>query len=279
MLTDEILIPERRGFPGRPLIAALVVLVAVAGVVVWLLLPRSSPTQHFLTAPVQRGDLADSVAATGPIIAPSAVPLNFKNSGKVAEIDVKVGDTVKPGQVLARLDPADLQFQLRQAQANLAAAQANYDKLVAGPLPADVETAQTAEDAANRQQSDAEATLKVAQDQAAKDAALAQAGVTAAQTNLSVAQTALKSAQDQWAQTLAADRTAVANAQKNLDAVKSAVAANQPVLEQQIEKAKDDLWATQTSRDGICGHGGGSACDAANASVGAAQTAINTAQA
>ena len=41
------------------------------------------------------GGHTDSVTGTGPIAASQAVPLNFKNSGKVSEIDVNVGDKVK----------------------------------------------------------------------------------------------------------------------------------------------------------------------------------------
>jgi len=280
MLTDEILIPERRGFPRWLAILAVAgVLAAVAGLILWRTVHSSTAVQNYVTAPVQRTELADTVSATGPIVAATAVPLNFKNSGKVAEIDVKVGDTVKAGQVLAKLDPTDFQFQLRQAQANLDAAQAAYNQLVEGPLPADVETAKAAEDAANRQLSDAHSGTAAAQALATKDASLAQAGVNTTQTNLSLAQVALKSAQDQEAKSLAADQTAIANAQKNLDAVKASVAANQPVLEQQVEKAKDDLWAAQTSRDAICGRSKGADCTAANASVAAAQTGVNTAAA
>src|SRR5579871_3558147 len=103
MLADEILIPKRRGLPWQQIaIMILAVLAIGAGVVYWRTVHSSTPAQRYLTAPVQHTDLAQTIAATGPIIAPSAVPLNFKNSGKVAEIDVKVGDTVTAGQVLAK---------------------------------------------------------------------------------------------------------------------------------------------------------------------------------
>jgi HlyD family secretion protein len=280
LLADEILIPERRGFPWRwALIGLAVVLVAGAGVYLWPILHRTTPDQTYVTAPVQRATLADSIAATGPIVAPTAVPLNFKNSGKLSEIDVQVGDAVKAGQILAKLEPGDLAQQLGQARANRDAAQAGYDKLVAGPQPADVQAVQAGIDAAARQLAAARDALKVEQEQLAADVAVADAAVGAAQTNLGLAQAGLAPAQAQAAKTLAADNTAVANAQKNLDAVQATVAANQPVLEQQVEKAKDDLWSTQTSRDATCGRSRGADCNAANASVAAAQTAVNSAQA
>lgn len=279
---DDVASPPSRlpGLSGK-LIAGLVA-VAVLVVAVLVYAGRNASNGGgitYLTATVQKGDLSSGVIATGPIVAPTAVPLNFKNSGKVAQIDVKVGDPVKAGQILATLDPTDFQFQLRQAQANLDAAQANYAKLVEGPLPADVEAARAAEDAAARQLADAQSSLQATREQTDQDVSLAGAGVTTAQTNLSNAQASLTSAQDQAAKTQAADQTTVANAQKNLDAVQASVAANQPVLDQQVEKAKDDLWSAQTSRDGICGRSTEADCDAANASVGAAQTAVNSARA
>ncbi|MBX6770759.1 MAG: HlyD family efflux transporter periplasmic adaptor subunit [Chloroflexi bacterium] len=280
MLTDEILILERRGFPWRWVIPALAtLLLASVGAAVWLALRSAHSIPHYVTVPVQRTDLAETVAATGPIIAPTAVPLTFKNAGRVIEIDVKVGDTVRAGQVLAKLDPTDFQQQLLQAEANLEAAQANYNKLIAGPLPADITSAQAAVDAAERQLADARANLQAVQEQASKDVALAQASIQTAQTNLALAQASLKSTKDQQAKILAADRVAITIAQKNLDAVKATAAANQSVLEQLVEKAKDDLWVAQTNRDGICGRSKGADCSAANASVGAAQTAVTTAQA
>ncbi|MDE3077205.1 MAG: hypothetical protein KGJ86_17445 [Chloroflexota bacterium] len=89
MLADDIFIPERRGFHPRLAIAGIAVLLAaVAAVLLWRGLHRPAGVQQYLTAPVQRTTLADSISATGPIAAAAAVPLNFKNSGKVVEIDV-----------------------------------------------------------------------------------------------------------------------------------------------------------------------------------------------
>ncbi|MDP4160954.1 MAG: efflux RND transporter periplasmic adaptor subunit, partial [Bacillota bacterium] len=66
--------------------------------------------------------------------------LSSSSGGKVTEIDVKVGDTVKAGQQLAKLDPSQAQGQLDQAQANLIQAQAKVDQ--AGSNSTNLEAAQ-----------------------------------------------------------------------------------------------------------------------------------------
>lgn len=53
--------------------------------------------------------------------------LGFRVSGKIQQRKVDVGSIVKPGQVLMQLDPQDLQLAQAQAQANLKAAQSNYE--------------------------------------------------------------------------------------------------------------------------------------------------------
>src|SRR6185437_11239523 len=120
--------------PNRWLLLLLgVAVVAGAGYVVAadpLHRNQSAPTLQ--TSTVSQGRLQVAVNATGPITNPQAVPLSFKSSGTLTEIDVNVGQTVKAGQVLAKEDTSDLQAQVDQAQANVAAQQANEAKVLAG---------------------------------------------------------------------------------------------------------------------------------------------------
>lgn len=52
---------------------------------------------------------------------------SFRVSGKIIQRKVEVGDVVKKGQVLARIDPTDSQLSTQAARANVVSAQANYD--------------------------------------------------------------------------------------------------------------------------------------------------------
>jgi HlyD family secretion protein len=58
------------------------------------------------------------------------VDLSFKIAGRMTELTVKEGDWVKKGQVIARLDPVQLQQQRVRDVASVANAQSNYDQLV-----------------------------------------------------------------------------------------------------------------------------------------------------
>jgi HlyD family secretion protein len=69
--------------------------------------------------------------------------LTFQASGQVKEIDVQTGDHVKAGQVLSKLDTADLELSVAQAQVSLDTAKTKLAQTQAGPKPADVASAQT----------------------------------------------------------------------------------------------------------------------------------------
>src|SRR5918912_676678 len=66
------------------------------------------------TTRVERGSVSTKVSASGALAAVTSQNLGFAKAGQVAELDVKVGDIVRPGQVLARQDPFALQQTLNQ---------------------------------------------------------------------------------------------------------------------------------------------------------------------
>ena len=57
------------------------------------------------------------------------VDLSFKIAGRMTELNVREGDFVKKGQVIARLDPVQLREQRSRDQALVAGAQSNYSQL------------------------------------------------------------------------------------------------------------------------------------------------------
>ncbi len=79
-------------------------------------------------AKVERGDIARSVVATGKIQPLTKVEIKSKSSGIVKNLFVHYGDRVRKGQVLAELDKEDLEAQVREARANLLAAEAAYER-------------------------------------------------------------------------------------------------------------------------------------------------------
>lgn len=103
------------------------------------------------TATVKKGNLTVELTATGNLAMPDSVNLSFGASGKVKEVLVEMGEEVKKGQVLARLDTSTLEQNLIQAQINVKQAQyslekakeptttASGDRILSAPDPLDIE--------------------------------------------------------------------------------------------------------------------------------------------
>ena len=81
------------------------------------------------TAAVTRGDVVDTVGATGTLQAVTTVQVGTQVSGTISELHADFNSLVKKGQVLARLDPSLFQTQIEQAKANLARSQADLERL------------------------------------------------------------------------------------------------------------------------------------------------------
>ncbi len=68
--------------------------------------------------------IGDTIALTGRVQAQTEINESFRIGGRLIERAVEIGDTVRPGQVLARLDPQNEESGLQAARAQLVAAQA-----------------------------------------------------------------------------------------------------------------------------------------------------------
>jgi membrane fusion protein, macrolide-specific efflux system len=91
----------------------------------------AEPAPRYTSAVVQRGDLEDAVTATGILQPRAFVDVGTQVSGQLRTLHVKVGDTVKAGELLAEIDPTvysarldATRAQLRTQQAQLADRQA-----------------------------------------------------------------------------------------------------------------------------------------------------------
>src|SRR5262245_7946640 len=90
---------------------------------------KSSPAPAVLTAVVTRGNIVDTVGATGTLQAVTTVQVGSQVSGTIQSLNADYNSLVKKGQVLARLDPSLFQTQIEQARANLIRAQADTERL------------------------------------------------------------------------------------------------------------------------------------------------------
>ncbi|MBI4086158.1 MAG: efflux RND transporter periplasmic adaptor subunit [Candidatus Liptonbacteria bacterium] len=92
---------------------------------------------------VLRGDIAEQVIVTGSTKPVRNIDLAFERTGKIVRVNFGVGATVKTGAVLAELGHGELSGQLKEAEANVAAARAKLDALKRGARQEDIQITRT----------------------------------------------------------------------------------------------------------------------------------------
>ncbi|GAA4569988.1 efflux RND transporter periplasmic adaptor subunit [Planotetraspora kaengkrachanensis] len=107
--------------------------VAIAGFAVLRVSDGGSPAAGQISlAAAKRGTVSAYVSAAGNTVNDGVSDLGFGAAGTVQKLDVKVGDKVKKGRVLARIDDTIAREDYDAAKASLAAAQDTLDKIESG---------------------------------------------------------------------------------------------------------------------------------------------------
>jgi HlyD family secretion protein len=165
------MITRRRGLHAF-LITTAVIAAASAGEACH----RGSTANFFIdTATVSRRNLVVTVSATGTVEPAEVVLVKSKASGQIVKMPVQMGTKVKPGDLIAQIDPRDPQSRYNQAVAGLNAAKANVD------------VTRAALDRANQLYNERALTAPE-HEQAVVGYANAQSALATARTNLEVAQ-------------------------------------------------------------------------------------------
>ena len=203
------------------------------------------PVPVVVTGHAQRTSLARTLQLTASITSLTQSVIFPKTSGYLLAVTVRPGDPVRPGQVLALIDHAQLDAQVAQAQASLAAAENA------------VQTARAQLAAARAQRINAEAGVASAKATVVKNeasladmqatydrtAVLAKQGAIA-QQNLDDAKAQVVSAQA----TLDASRAQVSQAQAQVDAARQQEAASASQVRTQQAMANNAAAALDNAR-------------------------------
>lgn len=115
------------------------ILLAAAGVTVWQFRTRFAssggpegarprPAVAVETAPIRRTTISDLDRFAGSLQPRSYFVVAPKIAGRLRQLYVDIGDTVKPGQLIAVLDAEEYLQAIEQARAELAVAQANLEQ-------------------------------------------------------------------------------------------------------------------------------------------------------
>ena len=155
------------------------------------------------TAEVKRGTIVKTLEAVGSAESPNVVNVSPKVAGRLVFLAVREGASVQAGQVLARLDAAELNADVAQKQAALAQAKQRYEEAELTQRPTEVGLTSDI----RRQQ----AALAVAQAQNTQANADDAAQIAQAQAQVTDANSQIAAASAQIAQDEAAISTANAN--------------------------------------------------------------------
>src|SRR6267142_867465 len=107
---------------------AAVAVLALAGYYFW---GNQSNAPQYMTAKVERGNLRNTVTATGTLQAVTTVQVGSQASGTISALNADFNSVVKKGQGIAQLDPSVSRAQVDQARANLQQARASLQQAIA----------------------------------------------------------------------------------------------------------------------------------------------------
>ncbi|MCA9626828.1 MAG: biotin/lipoyl-binding protein [Myxococcales bacterium] len=136
---------------------------ALTGVVAFVLWRRGGPPA---TVAVDKREIVQSIVSSGQVMPPAEIHIDALVTATVTALEAREGDRVKAGELLLRLDDADLRAQLKQAQALLAQARVGHAGVRQVSFPEATESA-----------IQAEANLRNAQTEERRKKALLEAGV------------------------------------------------------------------------------------------------------
>ena len=206
---------------------------------------------------VQNGDVVNSVSASGSVAFSNRQKISFNIAGTVGEVDIQVGDTVKAGQTLAKLENVSTtpqQITVAQARINLENAQ---NDLAKSKVYTDTDISQAKLAVAN-----AQVAVKTAQDNLTKtQIPYTENDINQAKLAVASAQVAVKTAQDNLT------KTQTPYTENDINQAKLAVASAQVA----VKTAQDNLTKTLTpyTENDI---------NQAKLAVASAQVALKTAQ-
>ncbi len=218
-------------------------LVAVLGGGAWWWQQSGAGRQvEYRTAPISRGNLQATVAASGAVSPVAQVSVGTQVSGQIREVLVDFNSEVKAGQLIAQIDPETFEYRVRSAQADVDAAGAAVLTAQANVVAAQTQVSRAQVDL-NEAQRDFERKQSlvekqfIAQSEADKARALLNTSteaLKAVQAQVGVAQAQVKTAQANVAQRQAA----LAQARIDLARTRITSPVNGIVIKRTIERGQ-----------------------------------------
>jgi HlyD family secretion protein len=114
---------------SKKVVIGLVVLLVLGGIVYANFAFKRTTGASVTTEKIDRRDLEAIVSASGTIQPKTSVDMSADTMGRVVNLAVNEGDSVKKGQFLLQIDPRNLETQVQNQEASLAASQSSLEEL------------------------------------------------------------------------------------------------------------------------------------------------------
>ena len=187
--------------------AVLIPLIVVGGAIAWRLNVvtkekaaasadgpgKTKRTPNVSTAPVEVRDIVTTISVVGDISAVSEQRIAPRITGRLLELFVNEGDTVKAGQLIARIDGNDIAQQIARAQAQLIETERRVEQATLAAKPAATNTKEVLAQQKNAQKV-ADATLRQAERNAELTVGTARSAVADAQARVDAADASVATA-------------------------------------------------------------------------------------
>ena len=235
-------LPRIQPMQSKTYAAAGIALALALGGAGWWYTRQAAQAPQYRTAAIERGAVVASVQASGQVMPVTQVSVGTQVSGQIRELFADFNSEVKAGQIIAQIDPQLIEFQVRQAQADLEAArsqvlvaQANVLASEATVSRAQVDLAEAGRDL--RRKTDLVAQGFIAQSEAERAQALVRTSTEALRA--AQAQAAITAAQVQAARSSVRQReAALAQAQTNLSRTRITSPVDGIVIKRAVERGQ-----------------------------------------
>lgn len=203
----------------------IIAIVAIVGGTAWWYFRGRQPVEEeetMATVAVERGDLRVTVAATGVLEPLTTVEVKSRSGGEIDKMYVEAGDYVQAGDLIAQLDPTDLQTAVDEAAAQVDAANA---RVAQAGYSADAQGEQTVSSI----------------DEARASVAASRARLEQSEANLDQTRRTSEQAVEQARARLASARARLEEARAQEEAQPELTRADISSAEAALERAKQDL--------------------------------------
>jgi len=117
----------------KKIVVPLLIILVLGGYFGYRAMKSKDKETRYALASVQKGTLIVSVSGSGQISTSDQIDIKPKVNGEIAAIYVKEGEEIKAGTLIMKLDDADFQKAVRDAQASLETAKLELEKLLEPP--------------------------------------------------------------------------------------------------------------------------------------------------